>query len=358
MNIETNTGTILVIGNGFDLHHGKQTKYLDFLGFMKELRTGFNGLDASTKSEIEELHITNFEKASLYSFFLNQYAAMGKNSNWIDMEEELKRLIHRVIEFVDDVNESRIKSGVWGQKIFLLDERAQKYQILFETLKSIFENPNPGKFAIKDTYYDSWGKVDLNTILEQLSAELSELERLLWYYLCKVEPKRHESKVRYKNLMDELNPDYLISFNYTDTCEDTYGISREDICYIHGSVENMGSLVLGYDDLDGRTDDLLFKKYYRRMEKDTDIIKGERLYNIKNGVHSRKTLVFYGHSLNVSDEDVLNMLIRCTSDIIVYVRNKAEKATKIANLIKLIGKEETVNRIQNKTIKFRDIKPI
>ena len=42
---------------------------------------------------------------------------------------------------------------------------------------------------------------------------------------------------RFSNQIQEIHPDYVINFNYTNTCEQ-YGINVQDICYIHGSVQD------------------------------------------------------------------------------------------------------------------------
>ena len=76
---------------------------------------------------------------------------------------------------------------------------------------------------------------------------------------------------RFSNQIQEIHPDYVINFNYTNTCEQ-YGINVQDICYIHGSVQD-NNMVLGIRDIDEKDiNSIYFKKFFQRIQKRTNTI--------------------------------------------------------------------------------------
>ena len=158
-----------------------------------------------------------------------------------------------------------------------------------------------------------------------------------------------------------MHPDCVLSFNYSDTYERVYGNNKNiKYNYIHGRADiqsnvQTSNLVLGIDeylDNDRKNTDLEFlpfKKYYQRIYKATENIyldwvdnikkdeaeynrkielayagKADPLYSIPGkkryylGVSSIKrpqhTLYIFGHSLDVTDKDVLKLLI-CNNSV-------------------------------------------
>lgn len=102
-----------------------------------------------------------------------------------------------------------------------------------------------------------------------------------------------------------------ITFNYTKTLEDIYGIPSSQICHIHGCVDGKEELVVGHNhskDEDNEIDD-----YFMLEKVRTDIIKTmnnmvkdcntqERLhYNFFNSLKDISHVVILGHSLSDID---------------------------------------------------------
>ena len=152
---------------------------------------------------------------------------------------------------------------------------------------------------------------------------------------------------------------------------------------INNSIET-NNMVLGIDEYlsaDRKnidTEFIAFKKYYQRIYKGTgciykewlDIIRdsrnraGEALKRdyptqipfIKFPKNSRHKLYIFGHSLDVTDKDILQDLI--LNDNIyttIFYPDKKELGKKIANLVKVIGQDELIRRTggSTKTIEFR-----
>ena len=157
-------------------------------------------------------------------------------------------------------------------------------------------------------------------------------------------------------------------------------------------------MVLGIDEYlpdDRKNKDLdfiAFKKFYQRIYKQTgckykewvgEIIKGadydkldalkyrlEYEENIKKGLdgyaHTAKqklmelkeqrvkhNLYIFGHSLDVTDKDILKELILNDNvHTTIFYHNKEVKAQQIANLVKVIGQDELIRRSGEKTIEF------
>ena len=67
---------------------------------------------------------------------------------------------------------------------------------------------------------------------------------------------------------------FYITFNYTRTLEDVYDIPDEQICHIHGSVDDFGELIVGHGDKSS------FKRpplYSYEEDDDIRLIEGEEL---------------------------------------------------------------------------------
>ena len=150
------------------------------------------------------------------------------------------------------------------------------------------------------------------------------------------------------NIIQDIGSvDAVLSFNYTNTFERLYQPEQFQIpkyCYIHGrarsnNTKKLNNMVLGIDEyLDAtarneKTEFVRFKKYYQRIFKQTD-------YNYTEWFHNTelKYLYIIGHSLDVTDKDVLQDVL--TSEGVkttIFYHNKQANATQIENLVKVLG---------------------
>ena len=261
------------------------------------------------------------------------------------------------------------------------------------------------KASNKRQFLDTLDSIDnFSTFLEnELNRLIRALEIYIAYFIQNID-------ITQKSLdIEKLNPDHVLSFNYSNTYERVYGKGKY-ICYnyIHGKAftENTlesCNLVLGIDEYwnDDRKDVnlefLSFKKYYQRIYKSTDneylnwvdkikdeyneyirkikiayekedpslFIKripwrSETSLDLSKIRYPQHTLYIFGHSLDVTDKDVLKLLI-CNDNVqtkIYYYRkseyDKRTLAKLIKNLIKIIGQEELIRRTggPHKTIEF------
>lgn len=399
---------ILLIGNGFDLEHGLPTSYKDFLDFCERAGRIYSySPDKTTQiyerdnlsnwnmnDEIKEKLLIAFNKRKVelvplekggirtevisnnqilnefynhihnnvwVEFFKRRKHAIGVS--WIDFESEISRVIQAL-----DLVRIRIKGGDtknWN------DEKKILREIMICT-------KNPLKDAIQSVS-------EIDDFIDYLNIELDRLIRALEIYIAEFVGGITVSK-RSKDI-EEINPDYILTFNYSDTYERVYDKGKRRVYdYIHGKADihkniKTSNLVLGIDEyLDDERKDtelvfLTFKKFYQRIYKSTGNHYLDLVDEIKDGytdyLHeknsglgktdfSEHTLYIFGHSLDVTDRDVLKLFI-CNDNVqtkIYYYREDEEDkkvlGKLIRNLIQIMGQDELIRRTggAHKTIEF------
>lgn len=406
---------ILVIGNGFDLAHGLPTKYMDFLEFVKVTKQALSigklaGIDwGNTDTEVKKILISNKGKVQENLFLGKQMwedllnnniwieyffqCNMYQKENWIDFESE----ISKIIQSIDEDMNSPIS------KHFTLEDKIQR-----------ITNEFLGKIYI-DLFTRKTYKELRNVLLYDLNRLIRSLEIYLCDYVEKIDIQKKSPDIK------KLEIDHVLSFNYTDTYEKIYGNGKEiEYDYIHGKADvfhtlETNNMVLGIDEYlpeDRRNKDvgfIAFKKYYQRIYKQTGCKYKEwtdRIYNNYmnyinyintqkklseqsiNGVYTtqnfklsdtkpneqtfvsnpskyeKHNLYIFGHSLDITDKDILrDLILNDNVYTTIYYLNREELGKKIANLVKVIGQDELIRRTggSTKTIEFKqqqDMMPI
>ena len=170
--------------------------------------------------------------------------------------------------------------------------------------------------------------------------------------------------------------------------------------YIHGKADinntlNSNNMVLGIDEYltkrkrNKEMEFIAFKKYYQRIYKGTGCKYKDWIYTIKESAKSleeklrieypvqipyikftnnmRHNLYIFGHSLDITDRDILRDLILNDNVYTTIYYHKTygdngkddngrnDLGTKIANLVKIIGQNELIRRTggSTKTIEFK-----
>lgn len=394
---------ILLIGNGFDLAHGLPTTYKDFLLFMDALEAILEGNSIDILNEdfpklnksLKQLIQTKCgnERDNLFSQkkewedliknnFWRKYFSQSKTlkkENWIDFESEIAYVIKRLNHLRTIITAETFNVG----SATYVDN--EMYDIEF-FLQEVYGD---------DDWYESLENID--RVLSILDSHLKKLIRALELYL-----DMFVSNIPVNDLIPEiqgLSIQYVLSFNYTDTYSRLYGGNDSKIVYdfIHGRAQidntvNTNNMVLGIDEyLDEETKDIdvsciAFKKYFQRIYKmaDTkyldwiDVIhedyeEGIRKAQLSNGKFGadrhmarpadmciKNNLFIFGHSLDVTDGDVLKKLIcndNVNTTIFYHRKSEDDKHTLgrlITNLVKIIGSDELIRRTGGayKTISF------
>lgn len=165
----------------------------------------------------------------------------------------------------------------------------------------------------------------------------------------------------------------LLSFNYTNTYqklyieEDNKHFENYIIDYIHGKADinntiETNNMVLGIDEYlpeDRKNKDIefiAFKKFYQRIYKQIGCKYKQWVDTIKLVTNSIYNLYIFGHSLDVTDGDVLrDLILNDNVYTTIFYHNKDVMGQQIANLVKVIGQDELIRRTggSTKTIEFK-----
>ncbi len=326
-------------------------------------------------------------------YFLNN--PLYQKENWIDFENEISKVIHSLDDDMKGLDDDMKSLND------LVSKLSNKY--LSEKYFNHINIVQPLNLDIIDT--ESFQGITYKQIRDKLLSDLRKFIRLFEIYLCKyvqsikinkISPDIESivySKGGYFDLdKKHINKTYtkVLSFNYTniynrmylDTCRK--GLN-EVVDYIHGkadinnTIEN-NNMVLGIDEYlpedrkNKEIEFIAFKKYYQRIHKGTgckykewldEIIRENDEYEDcffqpkssfrvntkgvnKKGINinsPRHNLYIFGHSLDITDKDILRELI--LTDYVyttIYYRNLDQKGQQIANLVKVIGQDELIQR--------------
>lgn len=180
---------------------------------------------------------------------------------------------------------------------------------------------------------------------------------------------------------DIINQDNVfVSFNYTDTLEQTYNIPREKILYIHGKAKELTELIVGHGDesmitsmvqKDFSTEEEAYIEYMegydiRELEAE-EIIRGyfrstyKNVNNIIqnnlsffNKLHKIRRVYIIGHSLADVDLRYFSFLFDCLTehiDWIVTYHKEYEKRDFITKLLSIGIHRENIYMYRTEQLK-------
>ncbi len=334
---------ILVIGNGFDLAHGLSTKYADFLQYIKN--NDFSEIDSP--EAVEE--IKSLVSDNVFIQYFNE--KIDFNKGWIDFESEISLIISS-LDFMKDY--------FWSSKtirLSLVDELRRQESIAHKILGLLKTYVNTQNLTSEEYNH---------LVIEPLAKHLSKLVRALEIYLCKIiEKKNIDIKIPE---IEGLGIEKVLSFNYTHTYEKMYDNQKIiEYDYIHGqaNIENSvddNNLVLGIDEYlneeekNNKLQFIQFKKYFLRIHKETGCKYKSWITRSNRHAGDRLDYIYiYGHSLDVTDKDILrDLILGGNARTSIFYYNKQVYAQQITNLVKIIGQDELIKRVSepNKTIIF------
>lgn len=252
----------------------------------------------------------------------------------------------------------------------------------------------------------------INSLRKDLIKLIHCLEIYLEYCVGKVNVKYISPDIK------DIEFDKILSFNYTTTYEKIYTTNNDKIeyHYIHGKADitnnkfininsrsainnnlDKNNMVLGIDEyLDDEAKNktlefIAFKKYFQRIYKKTgntykkwieqmeeihrEKCESEKNYrerltktmnvaernnilsSIENINKNNNEVYIFGHSLDVTDKDIIKELIECPDTVTkIFYYDKDVYAQQIANLVKIIGQDELIKRVSaaNPTIIFKE----
>lgn len=443
-----------MIGNGFDLAHDLPTKYTDFLEWVKIIIRMGKSLEWVTEMPDEERKLTvwlkdhkqpkhwkiNFDNISKDVFYRNleQEGFVFEDGHYLseilkDVENNSSETMLRVANYnykeskkmhdkirkklIDETKSGGdnrknkeiyylLKNNIWVDHFLKSNTLVKENWIDFEneislvirSIDNTMRNLQTGPHRLDQInnyfiskYFYMYEEISLSEIGRKLYSDLNKIVRLLEIYLSEyaVAEEILNNKI---SLIEELHPDKILSFNYTDTYKKIYGMRKNiEYDYIHGKAKidntmDTNNMVLGIDEYlpdDRKNKDLeflAFRKFYQRIYKGTGSEYKKWVDKIKvdwNSLDSRirqdymkrisygdidedrslrfHKLFIFGHSLDVTDKDVLiDFILNDNVYTKIYYPNKKELANKITNLVKVIGQDELIKRTggSTKTIEF------
>lgn len=380
---------VLLLGNGFDIYYKLPTQYINFLNTvdflvnnysedMKTVSDVFSSLKLQEKdgfiTECYIKHKETFDKTSLnddkikeiitltedniwFSYLMKSF---NKNVGWIDFEKEIAFVVKAFNELFKMTG---IKFG-FG-KIFKTDD--VRYIIKF--FDFFYEKCDDSEWVVggpthilKPEFIIEYPLGSKNQIINKeaiarfLSKSLIDLASALRLYLESFVENSLAllSKEKGFKLFEGVSSGNLtVTFNYTNTYEKLY--SNNDSYHLHGNVNN--KIVLGinpdeFDEIETVDTSLIsFKKYFQRTmyETDSKYLEWVRDFDPKYDCY---TLIVMGHSLDVTDQDVIMELFSNAEGIFILYHNQNAKASYISNLVKIFGKDEFDNLRRKKQLTF------
>ena len=318
---------LLFIGNGFDIAHNKCTKYMDFLYACAKLinKDDFKynisdeyktNLDKVTDNFIERYNTKEIKKQILSNLWIQHFFNICNEcgKDWVDFEKEIQNLCKNKIYYEQLLPSKKKTQGEYNMEHYC------------------------------DTIFDQHTLKFCET--KKLSEHLSNLMELLNKYLLIVDEM--ESDCYSPNVL-WFAPTNVISFNYTNTFKNAYykDCRNDYIDFIHGRIgENENNIVLGFNKLDDdnyTVEYADFLKIYQRVNKNVEINVFNRISNnfVSRNRPTEKTYsMFFGHSLDVTDENIIKEAIKVSIKVYILYYDDKHKASMIKNLLKMYLRDE------------------
>lgn len=389
---------LLLLGNGFDLSHGLPTKYENFLHVVNFLVKYYNeemdtvgSVLGNEKLHEEDAYIKKcyqrydkgyditplptdriqllIERAKTNMWFLYLSETFDQDLGWIDFEKEILSVINTFALFLSSC-----------QPEFALEQSIEDESMQFIIMKfDFFHERDEGRYMpsvyseriVKSRFCYEYpkgsgvNKVNKEKVIDQMWFALSELSEMLKEYLhLFVDETLDYLLCQYliPQNTEYLNTSRIITFNYTKVFEKLYG--NGTVLHIHGQIDEKIVLGVNPDQADElETVDTLFlpfKKYYQRVRYGTDLgylqflngINMTRRYD--NGI----MLIVVGHSLDVTDKDIITELFSLSNEIHILYHNERAIGTYIQNLVKIYGKRGFDELRSKKNLRFLPLKDL
>lgn len=287
---------------------------------------------------------------------------------WIDFEKEIVDVIRSFKRIFDY---TRTIEAFYGEI-----EWSNENQLLLEDIERFNKF---GGFYAQNTVIDSTyiafdemyltpeitntevRRLDEEKIIAKMYQELRDFIKILNIYIEQFVDQIAVNKVSNNDIFEQA--DYVVNFNYTNVYEKLYQRERDiPVFHIHGIAKEQ-NIVLGVNaDADDELEQLdtrfiKFKKYFQRLEGGTDLAYAQilEIYDQMTIMGAEKELYFVGHSLDVTDEDIIKELIERSDSVEIYYHSKQALTDYITNLVKLFGKREMIQMRLEKKLKLKEL---
>ena len=378
---------ILIIGNGFDLAHKLPTTYMDFLEYSKRFNSIFtlpnfydqekdanedfqNRIDIwkDGHEDIKNKLIDLFEKKTVKKV----KDKSGRVESIVTLNDKNLKDCRKYYEqniwykyFITLVDHGRIPGKNWidfeMEISYVIQWIEREYYGLDRSAYSLISRmDNSEKIRLFKSVIEKIG-INLDDSLEyflnRLYVDLQKLTLAMGVYFNNIIGEIKAHKIEY--FIKKIRPDFVISFNYTNTYKKLYckyNKKEIPICYIHGQCNDFvnNNMVLGIaeylkeEQKNIKTDMSIFKKFIQRIRKKTDTSYKqwhEILQEEKNIFNNNAKIHVFGHSLDTTDKDILALfLAEDFADIVLYPKDEISEGKLLSNLIKIIGEDNVIKK--------------
>lgn len=370
---------ILLIGNGFDLMHWLPTKYENFLhtiNFLKRCYTSDMktissimgnsklheadqwiskcydrykaGWDKAPVLEQDIQNLVDIANKNMWFSYLSE--SLNEDLGWIDFEKEVAFVVSTLSEVLKGCDVPK-----FHEILRLKDKTTEHIVRKFDFFHSYHDTSgfivNGVWRDVKQRYLQEYPKgsgvkhLDKEKVIGELYVALEELAFLLKEYLRIFVEEPLDVLIQEKLIQPNpmfLKEHYVVSFNYTNVYEKLY--PALPVMHIHGDLSERIVLGINPDENDDietvDTSFLQFKKYYQRVRYGTDVRYLQFISGIKK--HERTMdhwcLKVVGHSLDVTDKDILMELFELSSNLTILYHDESKICDFMKNIVAMYGK--------------------
>ncbi len=347
---------VLILGNGFDLAHGLETKYTDF-------------------SNSHGFYYNKWFTRFILTYLLQRIGILKKNrGNWFNLEQEIYDFIlnpyadHELIEEIDNNY-----NNILGQLYYIDGGLVITFQVCYTAFRSCtLRNFLRSQRQINDTtatkqLYESsephngslYGlrsfiKAFAEYLSQTVPEKIKDLAQTPKFHFCLKELEEENTHPQKHTL-------WVLNFNYTPTFQKLYEptLTKRGVkvhhCHIHGSLGEE-SLVLGCQSFDPE-DEIdpawnVFTKHHQRHRYGT-IEKYQELLKELSRFKGEVAFHIIGHSLDHADHAILKHAL-CSSHntavqdsfISVYYHDEEAHLRLINTITSILGEEDAMARVR------------
>ena len=389
---------VIIVGNGFDLAHGLETKYEHFINWywgewLKELKVGSIQMKKDELFEIKTTHyldpisnyfngyalcdnvyehIENVRKENkgnlqiIISPLLYRISQSIETKGWVDIENDYYQMLVEDINNKDSIIKLNKDFGVIQNLLTKYLSEVQNKNISTSIINDNIRRKMLAPFSkeeIAESASIHWTKFtyergDINSI-EAISHIFSDYG-ILNYSKDEIEKllKKEQSAILSNSqFSDEAGKSFLLpsrvmllNFNYTNTA-DLYlpQNNRFVVNHIHGELKNPNSVIFGYGDETDDEHQVILKK------NDNEYLRHFKTYRYLESPNYRQLLSFIeskpfqvciiGHSCGLSDRTMLKTIFEhknCVSIKPYYYINES-------------GSDNYLDIVQNISRNFTDM---
>ncbi len=346
--------------------------------------------------EIEKLKIQLSENV-WYQYFSNHVKEL---KTWIDFETKIEEALEVCCSLMDQSVKLKNSSGKFHKYINALSTSSDKGQGIYLNKKHInmmifmkilrikevdknsrFITPRTPHNLVNDIFIDNYfddEELACSKIIIMLNENLNNLIKIFNTYLSDLAQKLN-CKQEIVKLEAIESVDLLFSFNYTDTFYRLYQ-RNIPIDFIHGKSGDEQNIVLGISDL---SHNILrefkaygFVKYHQKLMNNTDykFIHGNesinnsfsfwqqpRAHTQQEEIDNTVNLIFWGHSLDISDRSYIEEIFTLNDEkdlkvrVSIYFYDTQAKFSMLANLIHILGNQKVELWMKKGWLKFEPV---